>query len=123
MTVALDFTLANNATFERSFTLLDDNSTVIPLAQTAIRMQIRPSADSTTILLTATNAQGDMISITNLDAGIVDLLVSANTLRSIPGGAYVYDIIVQHPSGRVWRPFAGAITLIAGVTELVKVTS
>ena len=64
MTVALDFTLANNATFERSFTLLDDNSTVIPLAQTAIRMQIRPSADSTTILLTATNAIGDMIGVT-----------------------------------------------------------
>lgn len=121
----VNFSIANNQDWEAEFTLLNDEDGNIPhiIAQSKIRMQLRPTAHSPDVLFEAVVApfnadQPVNMTVTDEPAGEVRLSVRAAKMRQIPDGAYVYDIIVVRPTGRTYRPIMGTLTLARGVTEL-----
>lgn len=126
MTTNLDLSLANNADFQQDFDLLDFfGSPLILNAQSKIHLQARPTAGSVDIVFDASLVNGLLVVTAPLTTNgpIVHLWVHAAKLRSIPSGAYVYDLIVEQGTGEVVRCYAGNFTVIEGVTELSTATS
>ena len=118
MTTALSFSLSNNQDWEHEFQLLDDNDDPIAMANSTIHMQVRESATSVNVVLEASVLNG-LLSVTDADQSKILLSVRAKRMRVIPHGTYEYDLLVERPTGRVYRPFAGSLTLSHGVTELI----
>lgn len=115
-TTPRNFELANNQDWEETFNLtVAGVGDVISAAK--VHLDLRPSADSANIALSASLDNG-LIMVTDLDNQIVTLSVRVATMRRIAAGTYVYDLLVERPTGRTYRLYAGTVTLDQGVTEL-----
>ena|SRR5688500_2915969 len=118
MTTALDFEVANNATWRYSPLILRDDADV-PLAlpfDAEIVMQLRSPASSDDIALELSLANG-RIKAVDLQASTVEILVPATAMKDVAAGSYEYDIVVNYTTGLVIRSVAGTVNVIQGVTR------
>lgn len=118
MVQKVNFELVNNEDWDAVFVLKDKNDDIVPIGGTKVHFQIRPKAEDTNITFDASVDNG-YLKVTDADNSEVTLNVRGSKMRSIPAGSYVYDLIVENPSGRVTRCYAGTISVDQGVTELV----
>lgn len=117
MTVALQLSAANNETWAYGpISLVDAIGPIALPMGTQIRMQIRPSAESTNIALELSLDNGRLV-IESIEAATISILVSASAMLDVAAGSYAYDIVVEQPSGRRVRCVAGTATIIQGVTR------
>jgi hypothetical protein len=115
-TVELDFALANNESWENQFTLNAGGDAGDIVTGSKVHMQMRSAADSLNVALDASVDNGLLI-VNDAAGGLVTLDVTAKQMRSIVAGSYVYDLLVERPTGRVYRLFVGTVSLAQGVTE------
>lgn len=118
MAQVLNFDLVNNEDWDAVFLLKDKNDVVVPIGGTKVHLQIRSRADDTNVAFEASIDNG-YFKLTDENTSEITLNVRGSKMRSIPAGSYVYDLIVENPSGRVTRCYEGTITIDQGVTELV----
>jgi hypothetical protein len=116
-TVERSFSIANNQTWEEVFTLVVSGAGNI-VAESKVHLEMRPTPDSTDIALRASIEDG-RITVLNAEAGAVLMTINAAVMRKIRAGSYVYDLIVERPTGLTYRLFAGSVNLAQGVTELI----
>lgn len=114
---ALELAAVNNATWTAGpFPLKDGVGVNIAIAAaTAVRMQVRTAATETSVALELTRANG--LLIVDAEASTVRIDVPVVNMRDVPAGAYVFDVIVEQPTGRVLRPLYGTLAVEAGVTR------
>ena len=108
--------IANNQTWEEAFVLVGDENAGDIISQSKVHLTVRPTADSTDVPLHASVENG-LILVNDAASGSVTMLVHAVRMRGIKAGAYVYDLIVERPTGRVYRLFAGSVTILQGITD------
>ena len=114
-TVPLAFAIANNQTIEHQFTLAVGGDAGNIVTGSKIHMTVRPDPESQDVILDASVENG-MLVVNDAPAGLVTLLVHAWKMRQIKAGSYVYDLIVERPTGRVYRLFAGDFDVSHGIT-------
>lgn len=114
---ALELAAVNNATWTAGpFPLKDDADVNIALpAAAAVRMQVRTAATDTSVAIELTRANGFLV--IDADDATVSIEVPVANMRDLPSGAYVFDVIVEQPTGRVLRPLYGTLAVEAGVTR------
>lgn len=110
-----DFTIEQGVTTSKSFVWKDSEGTVIDLTGYSARMQIRSSIDSTTTLLSATNANGQLV-ITAAQ-GKVTLTLTATETAALDFSTGVYDLELVSNAGVVTRLVEGSVTLSKEVTK------
>jgi hypothetical protein len=114
-----NFQLANNEDWDAVFTLKANDGTPVVLgAGIKVHLQVRTKASDPNVVFEASLDNG-YFRVTNADTSEVTLNVHGSKMRSISPAGYVYDLLVENPSGRVTRCYAGTIILDQGVTELV----
>lgn len=81
---------------------------------TGFRIQVRPTVESSTLLLDLTDADSEVtINPTNVTVRIPDTATDP-----MPPGCYVYDAEAQEPiTGSWWRVVEGKVTVSAQVTR------
>ena len=97
--------------------LIRDPATNVPvnLSGYTARMQVRPTVDSSTILLEATTSNGKIVIVPN--AGTITITFSAIETGAYTTANAVYDIETEDLNGYVKRRMEGAITLSKQVTR------
>ena len=110
-----NFTIEQGATFTRDFVYKDSNNVVVNLTGYSARMQIRPSKESSTILVEATSANGKL-AITPAQ-GKISLQLSASETDLAGFDVAVYDLEIESTSGIVTRLIEGAVTISRQVTR------
>jgi hypothetical protein len=118
MTVLLQLTAANNATWSYGPILLKDDAGA-PLAMpegVKIRMQLRDQANSVNVTLEL-SLDNECLAFVDRPAASLHILVPAMTMKDVVSANYPYDIIVEYPSARVVRPVAGNVVIEQGVTR------
>jgi hypothetical protein len=110
-----DFTIEQGVTTSKSFVWKDSEGTVIDLTGYSARMQIRASIDSTSTLLSATNANGQLV-ITAAQ-GKVTLTLTATETAALDFSTGVYDLELVSGAGVVTRLVEGSVTLSKEVTK------
>ena len=117
MTVTLDLTAANNATWSHEpVQLLDGNIPAALPEGSKVKMQLRPTADSVIVALELTRDNGRLI-LTDHNTSTFKIEVPAEDMKALPAGTFAYDIVIEYPSTRVRRPIAGTVTIVQGVTR------
>lgn len=110
-----DFTIEQGVTTAKSFVWKDSAGDVIDLTGYTARMQIRASLDATSTLLSATNANGQLV-ITAAQ-GKVTLTLTATETAALSFSTGVYDLELVSSGGVVTRLVEGTITLSKEVTK------
>lgn len=97
---------------------LTDNSGLSPvnLAGCFCRMQIRQTPDAPVAILSLSSYEGEGIVITPAEGKIV-VTVSADVTLNLPAGVFVYDILLEYPSGIADRILQGEVRISADVTR------
>lgn len=113
--------IAQGTTFQTSFQVLDDvGGECVPrdLSGWTARMQVRPSAESETVLLDLDSESLGGISIAASE-GRVSISATATQTGAIPApAAYVYDLKGEQTStGRVERWLGGIARIVPEVTR------
>jgi len=110
-----NLTIEQGATLDLALTWKDAAGTPINLTGYTARLQVRPSIDSATTLLTMTTENG-RISLGGA-AGTIRLLLDAATTASLTWTSGVYDLELQSAGGTVTRLLAGTVTVSPEVTR------
>jgi hypothetical protein len=84
-----------NDTWSQVFSILAD-TTPVDLSGSTILIQVRPSANSTTIALALTTADSSI-----LIGGVDNNQITLNKKADVAAGSYVYDMNVTFPTGEV----------------------
>jgi len=113
---AVDFTVANNETWDLGFVLKDASGVAVNLTGRSIKMQIRGAANPDDVIVEL-STDNERIIIVDAPAGAWALAVPVSITQGVPEGAYVYDVIDYFANDpRVWRRQKGAVTVEWGVT-------
>jgi hypothetical protein len=81
-------------------------------------MQVRPSVDSSTVVIELTTANTRItLGTTTATKGQVNLLLPANTTATLTPGQYVYDLELVSAGGEVNRLVEGNFVVKAEVTR------
>jgi hypothetical protein len=81
-------------------------------------MQVRPSVDSSTVVIELTTANTRItLGTTTATKGQVNLLLPANTTATLTPGQYVYDLELVSAGGEVTRLVEGNFVVKAEVTR------
>jgi hypothetical protein len=111
-----DMTIFQGATFNRVFTWrVGSPATNVNLTGFAARMQLRAKAESATVVLEATTANG-RITLGGA-AGTVTVSLPAELTETLPANQYAYDIELIAGNGEVTRLLEGFVTVDAEVTR------
>lgn len=110
-----DFTIEQGVTTAKSFIWKDSAGEVIDLTGYTARMQIRESITSTSTLLSATTANGQLVIVAA--QGKVTLTLTATETAALSFTTGVYDIEMVSSGGAVTRLVEGTITLSKEVTR------
>ena len=102
------------ATLVRTILYTDANNVVTNLTGYTAAMQVRATAASATVLLSATTANGRLT--LGGAAGTIDVLIDAVTMSAIPPGRYVYDLEL-YSGATVVRLIEGYFNVKAEVTR------
>jgi hypothetical protein len=84
-----------NDSWSQVFSILAD-TTPVDLSGSTILIQVRPSANSTTIALALTTADSSI-----LIGGVDNNQITLNKKADVAAGSYVYDMNVTFPTGEV----------------------
>lgn len=87
----------------------------VNLTNYSARMQVRPSKDSSTVLLSLTSAPAGGITLGGT-AGTITIHVAASVTAALTEGG-VYDLELVAPGGAVYRKLQGTFTLSPEVTR------
>ena len=109
-----NFLAEQGATLQRTILYTDSNDVATDLTGYTAAMQVRPTAASATVLLTATTENG-RITLGGA-AGTIDIEVDASTMEAMTPGKYVYDLELYN-DGVVIRLIEGSFTVKAEVTR------
>ena len=102
------------ATYERVVVLRDAAAGLINLTNFTAKMQIRPTAASTTVIKELTTENGGIT--LGGAGGTISLFISDTDTAAMTPGSYVYDLnLVTNTS--VNKPLYGTFTVRAGVTR------
>lgn len=110
-----DFTIEQGVTTAKAFIWKDSAGDVIDLTGYTARMQIRETIASNSTLLSATNANGQLV-ITAAQ-GKVTLTLTATETAALSFTTGVYDLELISGSGTVTRLVEGTVTLSKEVTR------
>ncbi len=111
--IDLQFEVGTNEDWVDSIELLDeDGVTALDLTGIAFRLQVRKTAPDHTVLIDASTAAGSLL----VGNGVVGLYVLEDTMRGVPPGDYVLDIVGEK-DGRVSRLATGTVKVLQGVTR------
>ena len=102
------------ATLARTILYTDADEVVTNLTGYTAAMQVRATAASATVLLSATNSNGRLT--LGGAAGTIDILVDAATMAALTPGKYVYDLEL-YTGATVIRLIEGSFTVKAEVTR------
>jgi len=112
----VDFTVANNETWDNRFTLLDAAGAPVNLAGRTIKMQLRDPAQFTNVVLELSTDNERIVAI-DPAGGIWALAVPASVAKDVPAAAYAYDVIDYLAADpRVWRRQKGTLSVEKGIT-------
>jgi hypothetical protein len=130
MAVIKDITVDQGTNHIEGFTLESLTDTSLPydeitnpyllldLAAATIRMQVRSTIDASSIMLTATDANGKFIKTTSGSFELHLLPLDTSAMRfSGEEANYVYDIELELPGPVTIRPVQGAFNVIREVTR------
>ena len=106
-------TCYQGATFNKTFTWTIDE-TPFDLTGYTARMQVRPTKESSTTILSLTSSSG--ISLGGA-AGTIALNVTATATAALAAGVYVYDLELVSGSGAVTRLLEGKFIVSAEVSR------
>lgn len=110
-----DIVCEQGASFLRTLVWQDENETPINLTGYTARMQVRPTVQSNTVLVSLTTENG---AITLGGAtGEVRLELTATQTNALPAGRAVYDLELVSTYGFVTRLVEGSFTVKAQVTR------
>jgi len=110
-----NITCDQGATFQKAISWNDSANNPYNLTGYSARMQVRPTAESTTVILELTTANG-RITVGSTEYN-VNLLVSAAITDGLTPGLYVYDLEIVSPAGVVDRILEGNFKVKIGVTR------
>jgi hypothetical protein len=102
------------ATFHMDFVIRMADENVWNLTGYSARMQVRPSVESDSFILSATNS--NYITLGGV-AGTVDLDLPASVTEDLAAGRYVYDLELVSAGGQVWRILEGSFIVDPEVTR------
>ena len=109
-----DMICDQGSTFTNVIQITDSDGVAVNLTGFTARMQVRPSASSSTLLLELTNANS-RITITSAE-GKINLSVDASTTAALTPGNYVYDLETVN-GAVIERILQGAFIVRAEVTR------
>jgi len=113
-----NFLCNQGATFRRTLTWTDSARNPIDLTSYTARMQVRPSVDSSNVVIELTTANTRItLGNTATTKGQVNLLLPANTTSTLIAGQYVYDLELVSAGGEVTRLVEGNFVVKAEVTR------
>ena len=116
MTAAVyDFVIEQGATLDKSFIWKDSTGTVINLSGYTARMQIRPTAVASTVLLELTTLNNRII--ITAGQGKIQLLVSAADTSAITWQRGKYDLELVSSTGVVTRLLSGDVEISREITR------
>lgn len=108
----LNLTIEQGTTFTKSLTWRDKNKRPVPLTGYTARMQIRPSAASSEVILELSTDNGRIVLS---PAGVIKIDLSPADTSALKTG--VYDLEMTDGNGRVTRLIEGKITVSLEVTR------
>lgn len=92
------------------------SAVAIDMTGYTVKMQVRETATSTTVKLSATSVASAGITLTPL-TGTMDINIPAAETALVRAGEYVYDLVAIDPAGTIYRLAMGTATVSAGVTR------
>ena len=110
-----DFIIEQGVTTSKAFIWKDSAGDVIDLTGYSARMQIRESLASNSTLLSATNANGQLV-IAAAD-GKVTLTLTATETAALTFTSGLYDLELVSSGGTVTRLVQGTVTLSKEITR------
>lgn len=114
MAAELNLTIEKKSAFQRRLIYKDSNGRAINLTGWTAKLQIKPAADSVTVLIELSTTNGRIALGGN--AGFIDLYVSVADTTSIAWTTGVYDLLLTPADGKSRRLVQGTMTASPGVT-------
>lgn len=108
MAQKVNIVIDQGATFNTTFTILDENDNPIDFTTYTANSQMRKSYTSST-------AYTFDVALSN--SGVVTLSMSANATGAITAGRYLYDVEVQATTGVRSRIVEGIVTVTPQITR------
>lgn len=109
-----NITCEQGSTFTRTFTITQADGTIYNLAGFSARLQIRRDYDSTTVIHSATVANGGITVSVSFGEIHVDIPAATTATFTRDG---VYDLEIFTSSGTVYKVVKGRFTLAKEVTK------
>lgn len=111
----LDLTIEQGATFDKTLTWQDADSTPIDITGYVARMQIREEKSADAVLLELTDVNGRIV--LGDAAGTIQLLINAADTEAFAFTSGVYDLELESPGGVVTRLVEGKVKVSLEVTR------
>lgn len=110
-----DILIEPGANFQLSLVYKDSAGALVNLTGYTARMQVRPTKDSDTVLMSATTANGTITM--GGTAGTITVDVPAADTLGVEGLKGVYDLLITSPAGAVTRLLQGVAYINQDVTR------
>jgi len=107
--------IEKGATYRHTLYWKDKNGVAIDLTGCTAKMQVRESADATTVLLEL-SSENNRVLFTAVD-GKIELYVADQDTAGLDGLGGVYDLEVYHPNGDTTRIVEGKVAFKSEVTR------
>lgn len=115
MAAKQNFTIEQGATFKSRLIWKTQTGQVIKLIGWSAKMQIRKTVDDPTVVLELSTVNGRIA--LGGTTGTVDLTIADEDSALMTPGTYVFDLLLEDPTGAKTRLIEGRITVAAGVTR------
>jgi len=112
----LNIKIEQGSTYNRTYTLTDDDGVAINMSGYRADMHIRSEQAATTTILVASTT-GDYLTIPTGTDGVISLSIDAAATSSLDFEIGVYDLETSDNSGAVVRLLEGTCTLSKEVTR------
>lgn len=123
MSNILNITMDQGSTLIYDFTLKDENNAAFDLTGFDARLQVRRTYGDTSTLVSCTLANGKLV-LSDAVAGELTLTLAPSDTSAIRFNAAndesleaVYDLEIQSPASKVYKPARGTFTLNREVTR------
>lgn len=107
--------IEQGSTFKLNLTWKDSDDVPVDLTGYSARMQVRPTVESSDVLLNLNTANGSIV--LGGDAGTIAVTAAATQTEKITGRRAVYDLEVEASNGVVTRLLQGAVAISLEVTR------
>lgn len=111
----LDIEIEAGATWEREWSVVDEDGIPADLSGYSARMDIKRSATDPETLLTLITTNDTLTILA--DSGMIVARIEAADTAALPWRAAVYDVLLSNDTD-TWRIVEGTVTVVPGITEL-----